>query len=35
VHGEVVTTTLNVTSANKPVHIKLPSVTEVAPLPKV
>jgi hypothetical protein len=35
VHGEIVTTTLNVTSVNKPVHIGLPAVTEVAPLPKI
>lgn len=35
VHGEVVTTTLDVTSVNKPVHVVLPAVTEVAPLPKI
>jgi hypothetical protein len=35
VHGEVVTTTLDVTSVNKPVHVVLPPVTEVAPLPKI
>ncbi|HET9899411.1 MAG TPA: hypothetical protein VFQ44_31175 [Streptosporangiaceae bacterium] len=35
VRGQIVTTTLNVTSVNKPVHITLPSPGEVAPLPKI
>ena len=35
VHGQVVTTTLDVTSVNKPVHVTLPPMTQVAPLPKI
>lgn len=34
VHGEVVTTTLDVLSVNEPVHVALPVSTDVAPLPK-
>jgi hypothetical protein len=35
VHGQIVTTTLDVTSVNKPVHVALPTMTDVAPLPKI
>jgi hypothetical protein len=35
VHGEFVTTTLDVLSVNKPVHVRLPALTDVAPLPKI
>jgi hypothetical protein len=35
VHGEIVTTTLDVLSVNKPVHVSLPALTDVAPLPKI
>lgn len=35
VHGQFVTTTMNITSVNKPVHIGLPAPGEVAPLPKI
>lgn len=35
VHGQVVTTNLDVTSVNKPVHIALPATGEVAPLPQI
>ncbi|HET7014161.1 MAG TPA: hypothetical protein VFI65_09630 [Streptosporangiaceae bacterium] len=35
VHGQIVTTTLDVTSVNKPVRVALPELTEVAPLPKI
>lgn len=35
VRGQIITTTLDVTSINKPVHVKLPSPGEIAPLPKI
>jgi hypothetical protein len=35
VHGQTVTTELDVTSVNKAVHIKLPPAGQVAPLPKI
>jgi hypothetical protein len=35
VHGQIVTTKLEVTSVNKAVHIKLPPAGQVAPLPKI
>ncbi len=35
VHGQVVRTVLDVTSINKPVHIKLPPSSQVAPLPHI
>ncbi len=35
VHGQIVTTTLDVTSVNKRVHVDMPALTEVAPLPKI
>ncbi len=35
VHGQIVTTNLEVTSVNRPVHIALPPAHDVAPLPKI
>jgi hypothetical protein len=35
VRGQVVTTELTITSVDKPVHVKLPPASEVAPLPKL
>jgi len=35
VHGQIVTTALDITSVNKPVHVALPTMTDVAPLPKI
>jgi hypothetical protein len=35
VHGQIVTTTLDVTSVNKPVKVAMPPISEVAPLPQI
>ncbi len=35
VRGQIITTNLEVTSINKPVHVTLPSPGEIAPLPKI